>query len=520
MSGPKSYSPPPMYSVAVFDGKLNEIFQLQRQVQAILRELGQLHCSDPERHIAFDCGAFIQQQQQLADRLLATFSIDYEGQFGQEQYNRFNQQIEKFIKELRSFLATIEAEKSRFMNNLEDYQAYVNYEKFIEYARQGFEQFKANVCQYLEQYLRRDQPAILDEALAQLKAIRFQLQPARFEFGFRDKQSAEKSKIEQHAHQCEVAVNQVRGELADRVLALAPESTPIDDRFASPAIASDEKVTNYLEKIERFIASVTDPERQQQYQQRLAQLTQSHTFKDAYFYLELFEELKELEKIVACKKQLQQVMAEINQLEIHPSQRTSKGQLIQAALALMERPRIKAYEFEAWLHRAQQFKQENERCIQEDFIREKERQFLKTQLIRCLESLNYEVMEDMQVIDFEIEKETDFLIKIPGQSNYINLRFQPDGSFLYNFLIPEAKDSLSMDQKQRKLLEMESTCREFKQVLQDLAKMGLRLDLRSEKPISEQALIQVPAKYQSRITVKKEEKKKEKVVQQRYMSMK
>ncbi|MDZ7318844.1 MAG: hypothetical protein ONB11_06795 [candidate division KSB1 bacterium] len=517
MSGPKSYSPPPMYSVAVFDGKLNEIFQLQQQLQSALHELGQLHCSDKERSIDFDCAAFLQQHRQVSHDLLDTFKIVYNGQFGQDQYNRFNQQIEDFIKQLRDFLEKIRSEKSSFARKLEDYQAYLNYEKFIDYARQGFEQFKANVCQYLEQYLRNEQPEILDEALAQLKEIHFQLQKARFEFGFREKQAAEKAKVENQAHQCEATVNQVRGELADRVLALAPEPTASDDQFASQAATSDEKVKSYIEKIESFIASVTDPERQGQYRQRFTQLRQSHTFKDAYFYVELFEELKEQEKMIASKMQLQQVMAEINQLDIHPSQRTVKTQLVQNALALLDRSRIKSYEMEEWLHRARQFKEENERCIQQDFIREKERQFLKAQLIRCLQSLNYEVMDDMEVIDFEFEKKTDFLMKIPGQSNYINLRFQPDGSFLYNFLIPEAKDSLSMDQKQRKLLEMESTCREFKQVLQDLAQMGLRLDLRSEKPVSEQALIQVPAKYQSRIEVKKAEKKKEKVLQQKYM---
>lgn len=517
MSGPKSYSPPPMYSVAVFDGKLNEIFQLQRQIQSAWHELAQLRCYDKERGIDFDCAAFMQQHRQLADKMLATFKIEYEGQFGQSQYNRFKQQIEDFVTQLRDFLEKIGAEKSNFVRKLEDYQAYVNYEKFIDYARQGFEQFKANVCHYLEQYLRSEQPAILDEALNQLRAIHFQLQQARFEFGFRDQEAAEKAKVENHAHQCEAAVNQVRGELADRVLALAPEATAMDDRLASQAAASDEKVKSLVKKIEGFIASVTDLERQQQYRQKLSQLRQSHSFKDAYFYVELFEELKELEKMVAGKKQLQQIITELNQLEIHPSQRTTKLQLIQTALALIERPRIKSYEFEEWLSRARQFKQENERCIQQDFIREQERQFLKGQLIRCLKSLNYEVMDDMEVIEFE--NRTDFLLRVPGQSNYINLRFQPDGSFLYNFLIPEAKDSLSMDQKQRKLSEMESTCREFKQVLQDLAQMGLRLDLRSEKPVSEQALIQVPAKYQSRIAAKKMAKKtqKEKVVQQRYM---
>ena len=39
MSGPKDYSPPPRYSIQVFDGKLNEVFQLQSELKQLVEEL-------------------------------------------------------------------------------------------------------------------------------------------------------------------------------------------------------------------------------------------------------------------------------------------------------------------------------------------------------------------------------------------------------------------------------------------------------------------------------------------------
>jgi hypothetical protein len=110
------------------------------------------------------------------------------------------------------------------------------------------------------------------------------------------------------------------------------------------------------------------------------------------------------------------------------------------------------------------------------------------------------VVDDLQVIDFE-----ERILRIPDQDNYIKLRFLPDGTFIYNFLMPEAKTDLSIEQKQQKLREMEATCREFKHLLRDLAAMGLQLKVNIEKPVSENALITIAEKDRSRM--KKEAQK-------------
>ena len=125
-------------------------------------------------------------------------------------------------------------------------------------------------------------------------------------------------------------------------------------------------------------------------------------------------------------------------------------------------------------------------------------------------------MNDMEVIDFE--KESDLIFNIPNQSNYLNLRFNPDGSFLYNFLIPEKRAALSIDQKKQKLGEMESTCTEFKTLLKELAAMGLKTDLNKDMPISEKVLIQIPKKHQTIIHKRIEKAEDTKIERARYLN--
>jgi len=61
MSGPKSYSLPPRYSAGVFDGKLHTIFDLQARMQSL--------------------------RDELAQELVATFSIIPTNTFGQKEYD-------------------------------------------------------------------------------------------------------------------------------------------------------------------------------------------------------------------------------------------------------------------------------------------------------------------------------------------------------------------------------------------------------------------------------------------------
>jgi hypothetical protein len=118
-------------------------------------------------------------------------------------------------------------------------------------------------------------------------------------------------------------------------------------------------------------------------------------------------------------------------------------------------------------------------------------------------------MEDLQVIDFE--KESDFLLKIRDQENYLNLKFKEDGSMRYVFQIPEDAKGLSTDQKNLKLHEMKVTCDEFQSVLADLSKMGLKIDLRSEKPIEYESLLSVSTSKKDRLKEKSKKRQRQQV---------
>jgi hypothetical protein len=132
-------------------------------------------------------------------------------------------------------------------------------------------------------------------------------------------------------------------------------------------------------------------------------------------------------------------------------------------------------------------------------VHEEEIRYIKARTIAGLRDLNYEVMTDMEVIDFD--NDDTFLLTVPNQENFINVRFDSEGKMLYNFLIPENRSELTHEQKETRLAEMDETCTEFKKMLEHLKSEGLNIDLNNEISSSEKALVQIPPKF--KIWVKK-----------------
>ena len=350
----------------------------------------------------------------------------------------------------------------------------------------------------------------MKETKDSIKRVEIQTKKAEFEFGFRQIKESKKDKINRDVKSCESEINEVRIKTSDQVINDITKANP-DKASAGENLrlkGKDGAAKKINQKIENFIAAVEDPQRRKTYQNKLENLIKSQTFKDEYYFTELFEDIRNAEKTNKWKAEIHQAIIRLNQIQVHENCRAEKAALLQAALVLTEKQTMKLYEFDDFKTKFKIFSDKNQKAIQNDLIKEKERQFIKTQLVQSLENLNYEVMNDMEVIDFE--KESNFIFNIPNQSNYLNLRFNPDGSFLYNFLIPEKRAVLSIDQKKQKLGEMESTCTEFKTLLKELAAMGLKADLNKEMPISEKTLIQIPKKYQTIIQkrIKKAEDKK------------
>jgi hypothetical protein len=324
-----------------------------------------------------------------------------------------------------------------------------------------------------------------------------------FKTGFKDELAAVKNKFEQVIEKCEQHVARIRTETADQVLRQLPPLPPLPDPVKTITANPEkkQKIKVQLGKIKAFIVTVDSMPRQQEYEKRLDLLMQSASFRnDDYFYTELLDDIMQTEKTIQFKIKIQQLMTQLNQMTLQPELQPNRLNLMQTGVRLLEQTKVRVQEFENFEAQIVFLKQKQAELEQEKLIREKERLFLKQQIVQSLESLHYVVVDDLHVIDFE-----ERILRIPDQDNYIKLRFLPDGTFIYNFLMPEAKTDLSIEQKQQKLREMETTCREFKHLLRDLAAMGLQLKVNIEKPVSENALITIAEKDRSRM--KKEAQK-------------
>jgi len=415
----------------------------------------------------------------------------------------------------------LENEKKIFLDKQQDYLSFVSYEKYFQCAIDSFYSFRSQVVGYLTSYLKKEYPELMKEAKDSIERVEIQTKKADFEFGFQQIKESKKDKINRDIKCCESAINEVRIKTSDQVInditkANPDKALPGENLCLKGNDEAVKKINEKIKNIENFIASVEDPHQRKTYQDKLETLIKSRTFKDEYYFTELFEDIRNAEKTNKWKAKIHQAIIRLNQIQVHNNYQSAKAALLQAALVLTEKQTMKLYEFDDFKTKFKIFSDKNQKAIQSDLIKEKERQFIKAQLVRSLENLNYEVMNDMEVIDFE--KESDFIFNIPNQSNYLNLRFNHDGSFLYNFLIPEKRAALSIDQKKQKLGEMESTCTEFKTLLKELAAMGLKTDLNKEMPISEKALIQIPKKHQTIIHKRIEKAENRKIERVRYLN--
>ena len=101
MSGPKDYAPPPSYSIQVFDGKLNEVFQLQSKLKQLIEELKNSNVEDNDLHINFDCQEALKSiEKQVNEKLVEKGSITpTEYVEIEKKCNRLKAQVKKYIIE-------------------------------------------------------------------------------------------------------------------------------------------------------------------------------------------------------------------------------------------------------------------------------------------------------------------------------------------------------------------------------------------------------------------------------------
>lgn len=503
--------------MSVFDGKLNQVFQLQARITRFCDEIREMKIADGELNIVLDCTRELQEIKPRIEGVLRACIFDYKGTFGQDTYNRIRDELDNRIVELNSVLASCESIAYAFANKKTDYQSYLSYLQFHQTSKSSFKNFQGQVVNYLTRSLQEKAPDILEKAAKEISMIEFDQNPISFELGFASKREQAQNSIVNHSIENENRINVVRTKVSDEVV----------ERFqgaASPTMTTTNSLSdtgNELaevgERIEALLRNWEDSLLRNEYQRSYQKLKESQSLAEPYFFRELHDSIVDKRNTGRIKDKINGFVADLNNLGVHPSLKVEKQSVLAMCISSINSSSANEREFENLSVKVDDFIRRNSKLKEQDEIKRKENLFLKSQVIVCLENLGYEVMDDLTVIDFELEN--DFLLKVHQQDNYLNLKFKEDGSMRYVFQIPEDPDGLNTDQRNMKLHEMEVTCGEFKSVLNDLAKMGLNVELRSERPIENASIISVPANKREKIKSKPGRKDQRLTVRKRYMNV-
>jgi len=455
MSGPKCYTPPPQYSMQVFDGRLNQAFQLQSRLKMLCSEIASLQISDMELSIYFDCKHELGKLNKKIDDALKALVFDYNGTFGQEVYNRVSSEVDLKISTLQRQLESCESIKTEFMNKRADYESYQSYLLFYDNSQISFNDFKSQIVFYLKNNIETSLPDVFNKAKGRINSVNIDKKKAVFEFGFNAKFDSEKQAVVNHITQKENEVNRIRAEVSDEVLDKLQAANITHNPIDRATITFSEATVAVIEKVKSLIKRCDDAVSKRIYADKLQRLTDSESLKDIYFFKELHDSIYESEQTRKARNGIGKLLNALNETTLHQTIQNERQSLIRLCVDSLNRSNPSKNDFDILSLRFEQLKKRSTGYFEEELIKQKEHLFLKSQIVLCLENLGYEVMDDLEVIDFE--KEDDFLLKIHDQENYLNLKFKEDGSMRYVFQITEDRSELSTDQQNSKLHEMEIT---------------------------------------------------------------
>jgi hypothetical protein len=501
MSGPKDYSPPPSYSLNVFDGQLNTIFQLQSQLSTIHEELKLCRVNNKDLNISFDCSKDLVEIEDNIITALQSIVFGYKGTFGQASYDKISADVNARIKSLDKLVKTCQGIQDEYLLKKTDYQSYLNYLELYDSAVLSFNNFKVGILDYFQKSVSKISPKIFLEAQSDIQSVNIKEHKVSFQLGFNSIAEESTNKIVNEVLVKEKEIGQIRIITSDKIIQQFPNTRlPIKKEIISKDVAA---ITKQILKI---LAACPVPEIVSKYRIDLERLEQSESLIDIHYYKQIHDSIIKSEKTRKLKLDIYNLIKNINDAPFHISLGNEQEKLIKACLLLIDKSSIDLREVSRVRELMSQLKIKSNTIKREAEIFEKERLFLKSQIVLSLENMGYEVMDDLEVIDFE--KTDDLLLKTKDKSNYLNLKFKKDGSFRYVFQIPEKKESLSVDQINNKLNQMDMTCSDFRNVLSDLGKMGLKIDLRNAKPTSKEYLLSLTENQEKKVVIKKRVSKK------------
>lgn len=505
MSGPKVIT----YTMNAFKGKLSDLLQKQTRLQqlAILLQKAAIH--DETLDIHYDAKPEFEKLNQEIMNASVMLVFDYKGTFNQNTYNAIDNKINQKMAQVNAITQKCELLAQDYEEKKKDYKSYKEYLTFIDNVKQSSEKFKKDVSANTETY-KKENAAIAEEAQKKYGTIILEIQPEKFDWGFTKKADNKKNNALNMAIDKETLVQEIRQELLDKLL-----TTTQPKKTAAKKNTANEEIMRICKKIEKLINQCEMQALTEGYQEQYNKLKTSESMQDAYFFKELHDHILESENCRTLKLEINDGIAALNLAELDASLQDDKKLLLQKALHLLNLPKIDKKDSSRVKSDIAALMRKSQKLKEDAIIRKKEQVFVKSQIIHNLESKGYEVMEDLQVIDFE--KENDFYLKAPGQENLLNIKFKDDGSFRYVFQIPEQKDKLSVEEQKMKLHEMKNTCDDFVEVLNDLKQMGVDINVKSDKPIALESIITIPETVNEKLNITKKQTQRKQQIKKLYL---
>lgn len=508
MSGPKVIT----YTMDAFDGQLGQLMRMQTRLKSMSIEMQQAAINDDNLNIHYNCNESYKKIAGEIEKALKTVVFDYRGTFNKNTHDIIEKKINALKQNLSQIIKKSDDILTDFNSKQKDYDSFIGYASFVENSRSSLDKFKIEINDQVNESLTNKNLA--DETSKKFGTLVFEMQNTVFKWGFDKIVENEKDKVVDHVIEKENMLKEIRQEFLDKILS-SSENQNISAKIIKKPTKPAEEIIKISKKIETLIINCEEKVISTKYRTQFNKLTQSDAMSDLFFYQELHDSILERETTRKQKVFINGIIARLNSFQSIPSLNADKNYLLQKAVNLLNCSRISDKETYNIKNEIESFYLKNRTVAEEAELNKKKQHFIKTQIIHNFENLGYEVMDDLEVIDFE--KENDFYLKAPGQENLLNIKFKDDGSFRYVFEIPEKKDQLSLDQQKMKLHEMKTTCGDFVNVLNDLKQMGVNIDIKSEKPIDLDSMISIPESISTKLNNNKSQTQRKQQIKKLYL---
>ena len=491
MSGPKALS------VQVYNSLIREICKLQGEVRLREERLASLKVEDAELGVSINSDDFLNEVRSEQKNLL-----EFKGEKYRESIKQGNRAT-AHLNTIKKFIQRQAQAEATFAGRKEDYNAYREYRETKKEELGEFAEFKNSVHDVMISS-SPEKSEELKNAQEKLERIEARPEEIAFSHGFREEKEEALREMRQEISGREKEVHALRLEWSRNLLASGAFLEEVEARAPqeeSRAVRSDprkqEEARAARERLRKFIDEELNGHERRRARERLEKLELGSNRDEEYFYRELLEEVRENSLVLSRKRALTELLADANDVLWEGDVVSERDELRRELLSVLERKRVTQADLQNYENVFSRLKEKNDSLALERYAAAERNEYARRSLVAALEKLNYEVLEDSQVVDFE--KETDFILQVPRQENFLNLRFTKDGMLRYNFLIPEERDRLSSEMIRGKLADMETACGDFKKVLDELVDSGLKLTLEKDVPISEAALHQAPAHVRDKI---------------------